>query len=271
MPILQLTDQHSGDRWQWSVQALLFDKDGTLANSEAFLKRLVLARYGAIAERVPTLSPDLLLSWGYRQERVDPAGLMAIGSRQENLIAAAAAVAAQGYSWPRALSLAVDAFREGDAACEPKAAQTTPLAGIPALLQQARSLGLKIAVISADSEAQIQAFLDCYQLTDWVDLVWGCDRQPSKPDPAAVLTVCQQLNVDLRAAVVIGDADSDLQMAAGAGVTAIAAAWGWSQPPKFEAIAPIATRVSDLELLAGTEARAIATQGASEPSGSLPD
>ncbi|WP_338430141.1 HAD-IA family hydrolase [Synechococcus elongatus] len=249
MPLLRLLDDRSSDRWQLSVQALLFDKDGTLANSEAFLKRLVLARYGAIAKRVLTLSPDLLLSWGYRQEQVDPAGLMAIGSRQENLIAAASAIAVQGFSWPQALSLATEAFSEGDAACEPKAVQTPLLSGIRELLQLARSLGLKIAVISADSEAQIQAFLDCYQLGDWVDLIWGCDRQPSKPDPTAVLTVCQLLNVDPQAAVVIGDADSDLQMAAGAGVAAIAAAWGWSQAPKFEAIAPIATQVEDLVLI----------------------
>ncbi|WP_238154242.1 HAD family hydrolase [Synechococcus elongatus] len=249
MPVLQFRDQRSGDRWQISVQALLFDKDGTLANSEAFLQRLVLARYGAIAAQVPDLTTDLLLSWGYQQERVDPAGLMAIGSRQENLIAAASAIAAQGYSWPRALDLAEKSFRRGDAACEPKAAQTPPIAGIQKLLSQARSLGLKIAVISADSEAQIQSFLDCHQLRDFVDLIWGCDRRPSKPDPAAVLTVCQQLNVDPSTAVVIGDADSDLRMAAGAGVAAIAAAWGWSQAPIFEAIAPIVTDVEDLKLL----------------------
>lgn len=239
-----------GDRLLTGVQALIFDKDGTLANSEAYLTQLVLARQAAIAAHVPTLDDRLLRSWGYLDGQLDPAGLMAIGSRQENLIAAAAAIAAEGYPWPRSIAIATSAFAESDAVCNHKAQQTPPLEGVLELLDQAKQLGLKIAIISADRDREIQAFLDCYQLTDQVELFWGSDRQPSKPDPAALRIVCQQLGVEPQAAVMIGDADTDLRMAAGANVPAIAAAWGWSQPPQFEEAAPVAAILSDVQFWA---------------------
>lgn len=237
-----------GDRLLTGIQALIFDKDGTLANSEAYLAQLVLARQAAIATHVPTLDDRLLQSWGYRDDSLDPAGLMAIGSRQENLIAAAAAIAAQGYSWPRSIAIATSAFAESDAICANKAEQTPLLSGIRQLLNLAEQLGLPMAIISADRDSEIQAFLDCYQLHGQIKTFWGSDRQPCKPDPAALHILCQHLGVEPSAAVMIGDADTDLRMAAGAGMPAIAAAWGWSQPPRFEEVAPVALAVNDLQL-----------------------
>ncbi|MEM9092960.1 MAG: HAD family hydrolase, partial [Cyanobacteria bacterium P01_F01_bin.53] len=70
-----------------NIEAVLFDKDGTLADSHAFLKKLAGTRAYLLEQQVPGVADSLMAAFGCQGEAYDPAGLMAVGTRYENEIA----------------------------------------------------------------------------------------------------------------------------------------------------------------------------------------
>lgn len=211
------------------IEAVLWDKDGTLADSHAFLRELAQARSHCIGQQVPGIEASLLAAFGCAEGRYDPAGLMAVGTRYDNEIAAAAYIAATGRPWATAVQLAQVAFRESDRSFTRKADFTPPFAGIPALLHQWHQQGLKMAVLSGDTTANIQDFLNRYELSRCVLWSAGSEAPPTKPDPQLVWTACEQLAVPPERCLVIGDSELDSQLAQNSGSRGfISVTWGGS-------------------------------------------
>ena len=95
------------------IQAVIFDKDGTLANVEPYLRLVGEARSHCIEAQVPRLYLPVMQALGIDENGIDPTGLMAVGSREENKIATAAYVAAAGYGWTSALAMVEKGFSTG--------------------------------------------------------------------------------------------------------------------------------------------------------------
>ncbi|BAY52210.1 hypothetical protein NIES2134_101860 [Thermostichus vulcanus NIES-2134] len=219
-------------RWFRPVAAVIFDKDGTLADVAHYLRLVAIARAGKIAEHFPNLQASLLQAFGVIGDHLDPTGLQAVGTRQENLIAAAAFVATQGIPWIAALERANVAFGEADQELSAKAPLTPPLPGVMELVQRLHRLGCALAIISSDRTSEIEAFLDTYHLQPFFQLWQGADEPPTKPDPQVFLRVCDRLGVRPEHTLVIGDADSDGLMARRGGAAgSIGVTWGWHRPP----------------------------------------
>ncbi len=214
------------------IAAVIFDKDGTLADVAHYLRVVAIARAVKIAEPFPNLKESLLQAFGVIGDHLDPTGLQAVGTRQENLIAAAAFVATQGIPWIAALERANAAFGEADREFSAKAPLTPPLPGVIELVQRLHRLGCALAIISSDRTSEIEAFLDTYHLKPFFQLWQGADELPTKPDPQVFLRACDRLGVRPEQTVVIGDADSDGLMAQRGGAAAsIGVTWGWHRPP----------------------------------------
>ena len=61
---------------------------------------------------------------------------------------------------------------------------------------------------------------------------WSADHQPPKPSPEAVKRLCKLLKLEPSECALIGDADSDLQMANQSGIDlVIGYTGGWTQKP----------------------------------------
>ena len=233
------------------IQAVLFDKDGTLSISEPMLHALAEARvfHGLrllrehhpelTAERLTECDDLLRRAYGLEPAGVHPAGTTAVASRSHNLISTATALAQVGLGWPEALSLSEVVFAATDnlhgqgSSHRPRATQ-----GLHALMAQLASAGLRCAVISNDEMAGIQAFLAAEQLSGFFQACWSAEHTPRKPDPAAVHALCAELGVPAEACALIGDANSDLRMAQAAGVPVVlgyTAAWRRKPPldPRF--------------------------------------
>jgi phosphoglycolate phosphatase len=210
------------------IAAVVFDKDGTLADVESYLRSLTLRRVQLLDEQIPGLKEPLLRAFGVVGDRLNPAGLMAVASRRENETAAAAYVAATGASWLASLRLVQSCFRQSDQDITHRASQTPPLPGIPALIQRFAKAGLKLAVLSADTPHNIRNFLETYQLHSYFHELGGAEPgKPEKPDPILLYSICEQLGVTPAQTVMIGDAQGDLSMAAALGAGAIGVRWGW--------------------------------------------
>jgi phosphoglycolate phosphatase len=233
------------------IQAVLFDKDGTLSISEPMLHALAEARVfhclRLLATHHPELLPDQLAevdqllrrAYGLDADGVHPAGTTAVASRSHNLISTATTLAQVGLGWPEALAMAESVFAATDGlhgTGSPHHPQATD--GLHALVAQLVAADMRCGVISNDELAGIQAFLASQKLSGHFQACWSADHSPCKPDPQAVHALCHALGVPVGACALIGDANSDLRMARAAGVPVVlgyTAAWRRRPPldPSF--------------------------------------
>lgn len=95
------------------------------------------------------------------------------------------------------------------------------------LLAQLAARKHQISLLTGKDRARTMQLLDHFQLSHLFDLVVASDElSRPKPDPEGMLRTLDQLNCPPHAAVMIGDAVSDILCAQRAGVTAIAVTWG---------------------------------------------
>ena len=91
-------------------------------------------------------------------------------------------------------------------------------------------------MISNDTVAGIQRFLDQHDLNDCISGLWSAEHHPAKPNPEAVRGLCSELNLSVDRCALIGDADTDLLMARQAGIgLSLGYVAGWHKPPKLSA------------------------------------
>jgi phosphoglycolate phosphatase len=196
-----------------AIQAVVFDKDGTLARSETFLCSLAQRRAQLVHTQVPDVHPGLLQAFGIEAGQINPAGLMAVGTRLENEIAAAAYIAATGRSWVEASDLARSLFRSADPITA-KAAQTPLIEGSLELIQQLAQAHVKLAILSSDSQSEVEAFVRQFELEPYLQVALGVDAQHShKADPGLLQILFDQLAVPPNQTLMIGDSQLDVVVA----------------------------------------------------------
>jgi len=238
-----------------NIEAIIFDKDGTLADSQAILRLLGQCRSRRLDARIPGTGESMLIAYGINGDRLDPSSLLAIGSRHENLIAAAAYVAETGRSWHESLQVAQEAFTEADqwlASNHPDTATSPLFVGSLELLAQLHQQGLQLGILSADTTARVEAFVDAHQLHPFISLKMGVDQGVSKPDPSLFITACDRLGVQPDRALMVGDSPLDIEMAQRAGAAgAIGIAWDWSTPsvPHLHAADVVIRRLDEIVVL----------------------
>lgn len=233
------------------IQAVIFDKDGTLEDSQTFLRELGQRRSRLIDAQIPGIGDPLLMAFGIQDATLDPTGLMAVGSRRENEIAAAAYIAETGRSWFESLKIARSAFEEAERYLK-DAAGTSPLfAGSLEVLKFLWDANLKLGILSADSTAGVKAFVERHQLSSYIQLSMGVDEQePGKPDPALFLQACQALGVEPASTLMVGDSAGDIEMARQAGTAGtIGICWGTPEAAHLEKADVAIAQLDEIQIL----------------------
>jgi phosphoglycolate phosphatase len=232
------------------IQAVVFDKDGTLANSEAFLRTLGQRRSRLIDAQIPGVQEPLLMAFGIDAQQINPGGLMAVGTRRETAIAAAAYVAETGRDWLESLTLVEKAFTEADTVMQRKADHTPLFDGALSLLQTLSSAGLKLAILSSDTTANVKDFVQRYELEDYFQVQMGTDGVLAKPNAAVLEQACSALAVSPHQTLVIGDSPVDIQLArATQAAGCIAVTWGWSSVVQLAQADAVIQRFDQIQLI----------------------
>ena len=229
MPIVQIQDHLYPN-----IRALIFDKDGTLAQSHDYLYQMANLRWTALAQALgpiatPGLHDRLFQAWGVQSDQVHPAGLMAVGSRRDNELVTAGYLTPLGLGWIGSWKLVNRVFSEIKFLNDRKAKLTPPIPGLSAHLDRFQSAGLKLAILSADTEDNIQSFVHTWNLDSHFDTWVGDQAGLSKPDPRLLHLACDRLQIPPSEALVIGDSEADIELALrGKAAGAIGFSCGWS-------------------------------------------
>ncbi|PSR16436.1 hypothetical protein C8255_17820 [filamentous cyanobacterium CCP3] len=221
-----------GQRLTTDVDAIVFDKDGTLANSHPLLHRTALARAEACATAVgegDDMVQALLSCFGVTPQGLDPDGLMAAGTREANRQGAIAVLVQAGYPREKMTTMVAECFAAVNTARNGKVLYTPPFEGTAAMLERL-SRTLKIGVLSSDSPAYVAEFLAHYDLKPWVHDWRGTGPEdPPKPDPTLLFELCDRLGVQVSKTLVVGDSWADLalaEQAKAAGFVSVSEPWG---------------------------------------------
>lgn len=194
-------------------KAILFDLDGTLADSAADMASAlnhVLGEEGYPAHSIPAVTAMIGGGIPLLIERA----LVAHGETpsQERV----------GEIFPR--------YRE---AYVPRAVETTRLfPGVAAVLKKYHVQGVALGVCTNKPEAISRIILDKLGVLPFFGAVIGGDTLPTKkPDPAPVLEGLSRLGCTPEHGLMVGDSAADAFAAEAAGVRCILVTFGYSQDP----------------------------------------
>lgn len=86
---------------------------------------------------------------------------------------------------------------------------------------------VRLGIATGKSRRGLDAVLEREGLTDLFATVQTADTHPSKPHPSMILAAMDETDAQAADTVMIGDTTYDIEMALGAGTSAIGVAWGY--------------------------------------------
>jgi phosphoglycolate phosphatase len=113
-------------------------------------------------------------------------------------------------------------------------------AGVAEGIPDLHGAGFTLAVATGKSRVGLERALASSGLGAWFAATRCADQTHSKPHPAMVLELIDELDADPARTLVIGDTSHDLLMAANAGVASLGVTYGAHEPEDLHPHAPLA-------------------------------
>jgi phosphoglycolate phosphatase len=120
--------------------------------------------------------------------------------------------------------------------------------GVREMLADLSQQGYFLAVATGKSRVGLNRALHATKLLSVFDATRCADETFSKPHPAMLQELTRELGQDLKRTVMIGDTTHDVQMAINAGAAAIAVDYGAHPASELNALHPVFTASSALQL-----------------------
>ncbi|MEM6306953.1 MAG: HAD family hydrolase [Pseudomonadota bacterium] len=223
-----------------NIQAILFDKDGTLFDFQAtwgvWAGRVLRGFAGddtaLLARLADAIDYDLVA------ECICPGSIVVAGTPFEIAQVLASHV---GKSEQDILG-----FLDDQAALAPQAV----VPGMADALAQLQAMGHRLAVMTNDSERAAKAHLTAADLGDYFDLIIGSDSGRGwKPDPDPILSILSDMGIAPQNAVMVGDSLHDLHAGHAAGTYRVGVLTGLAPmvelSPHADVILPNAAALPD--------------------------
>ncbi len=205
---------------------VLFDLDGTLADTIPLLLASMRASYAAVGGQVP-------------EERAWLRGMGTPLRAQFNHFEPGD---------PKRVEALIGVYRDWQVAN--LASFVTAYDGIRELLAALQVAGHPIAVVTGKGDWMARITLEHVDLLSPFDVIVGAEATTRhKPDPDPLLVGAQRLGVEPAGALYIGDAPNDVLAARAAGMIDVWAAWGPFPVSELAPFAPTHTVQSPLDVL----------------------
>ena len=245
------------------IKAIIFDKDGTLSNSEEYLLKLAETRIEFAENKFEELKINKFKIWLLKKLLISIYGLkgnylsanssLAIASREQNIISTATIFTLFGFDWFKSISISQKIFDDVDVfLSNQKYSFQKPknlISGALDLLISLQNKGVRIALMTNDTRAGIKEFICENKLERIFDYLWSAEDHPSKPKPEAVIELCKKMNLNPSECALISDADTDLKMAKEADISIVMGfTGGWKEPPNLNEERFIVEKLNDLKI-----------------------
>jgi phosphoglycolate phosphatase len=121
--------------------------------------------------------------------------------------------------------------------------------GVAAMLERLRAEGFKLAVATGKGRKALAQVTAATGTAALFHAMRCAEETASKPDPAMLLQILAALEVAPERALMVGDSIHDLNMAANAGMPALAVSCGANERAELLALKPLACLEQTVELL----------------------
>ena len=118
-------------------------------------------------------------------------------------------------------------------------------AGVPEMLAELHGRGRRLAVATGKARRGLERALDATGLRPWFEATRCADEGFAKPHPDMLLMLLDVTGVEPRRALMVGDTIHDLELAANAGVDALAVSYG-AHPRELLATRPALARCASV-------------------------
>jgi len=206
--------------------AVLFDKDGTLIDFDAFWVGLSQAALQEILKQLgqsDSLVDALLESFGVHNSVADPEGVLCKGTYREMAEIFADILGTRGceVSADALEKLVLDAYNSNAHKGDVK----PTCQNLRTVLETLKNRGKKIALVTTDNQEISTLCLNKLGVLDLFDYLYTDDGTfPAKPNPQCAIAFCNAEGLDANRVVMVGDTMTDIAFARNAGLIAIGVA-----------------------------------------------
>jgi phosphoglycolate phosphatase len=203
----------------FEVEAVAFDKDGTLIDLDAAWGPAARAWVETAADGDPALRDVLATELGLDLDsgHLVTGGLFAVGTVGQLYDTTLRALSSRGTDESDAAAGSAHAREMSALAGEE--GNLVPLGDVAGTLRSLREARVRIAIVSSDDRSAIDSAIDVLGIGALLDtVVAGNEGLDPKPAPAALIEAARRLGVDPRQMLYVGDSWVDAAAGAAAGV-----------------------------------------------------
>lgn len=208
------------------IKAIIFDKDGTLLDFDAFWISVAIGAVSDILKTVganEALTDDMLASVGADRETASLDGLLCKGTYEQISKAFYDVLTKSEYSigYGSFYDLVVEAFHNNI----PKGRVIPTCDNIKAVFENLQSMKIKTAVVTTDDKYVTEKCLEELGIKEFFNRIYTDDGvNPSKPNPYYITKFCEDEGINPNELLMVGDTLTDMNFAENGKIKAIGVA-----------------------------------------------
>lgn len=208
------------------ADAIIFDKDGTLIDFDAFWISISEKAIGALLKalhREDIPMEEILFALGVRDGETDVDSVLCKGTYEQMGEIVHGVLARHGCEISRedAIRMVLDLYTAnmGEGAVRP----TCP--GLADALKALKAQGKRLAVVTTDNDVMTRRCLQELGIEDLFERIYADDgKTPMKPDPYCAEDFCRRLGISKERLLMVGDTMTDVHFARNAGISVVGVA-----------------------------------------------